>query len=256
MTEELEKMAANIAAIQARIERACQKAGRSTDEVTLVAVSKTVGPEQVDLAYRCGLRDFGENRVQEGRDKLTAFAASSTFSAGLRERALEGPGKGDVRWHLIGTLQSNKAKPAVTLFDTLQSIDSLHLAEYINAAALNIGLTVPCLLQVNISQETSKHGFSVTEVWSDFEALIALPAIQVRGLMVIAPLADDQEKVRPVFRAARILRDELQQRFPTTALPVLSMGMTDDFAVAIEEGATVVRVGRAIFGERPKSEVH
>lgn len=240
----------NLESVRTRIEIAAARAGRSPDSVTLVAVTKTVPPEVVQAAYELGVRTFGENRVQEARDKLAAIGSSPAFSEGLRERASSGPGHGDVRWHMVGHLQRNKAHLAITLFDVIESVDSLALAETINRLALNTGIVVPVLLQVNVSQEPTKHGFSVAELWAAIESILGLPALSVRGLMTIAPIAPDPERVRPVFRATRLLRDELQHRFPGASLPELSMGMTDDFEVAIEEGATMVRIGRAIFGPR------
>ncbi len=240
----------NMEAVRARIAAATTRSGRAPGAVTLVAVTKTFGPERVDAAYRLGVRDFGENKVQEARQKLADIAADQTLSAPLRERAARGPGHGDVRWHMVGHLQSNKAKLAVSLFDVVQSVDSLELAELLNRLALNSGAILPVLLEVNVSHEASKSGFDVAELWSVFESILGLPALNVRGLMTIAPLADDPEKARPVFRATRELRDELESRYPGACLPELSMGMTDDFEVAIEEGATIVRVGRAIFGQR------
>ncbi|MGQ9675013.1 MAG: YggS family pyridoxal phosphate-dependent enzyme [Chloroflexota bacterium] len=241
----------NIRQVQSRIDAAARRSGRSPASITLVAVTKTVSPEQVDAASRLGIRDFGENRVQEARDKLAALAQGAPHSP-VRERALAGPGHGNIRWHMVGHLQSNKARLATELFDVIQSVDSLGLAELLSRLALNSGKVVPVLLQVNLSQEASKYGFSVPELWGVFENIVGLPALDVRGLMTIAPLAATPEQVRPVFAATRELRDELQRRFPGASLPELSMGMTNDFEVAIEEGATMVRIGRAIFGERPR----
>lgn len=241
----------NIRQVQSRIDAAARRSGRSPASITLVAVTKTVGPEQVDAASRLGICDFGENRVQEARDKLAALAQGAPHSP-ARERTLAGRGHGNIRWHMVGHLQSNKARLATELFDMIQSVDSLGLAELLSRLALNSGKVVPLLLQVNVSQEASKYGFSVPELWSVFENIVGLPALDVRGLMTIAPLAATPEQVRPLFAATRELRDELQRRFPGASLPELSMGMTDDFEVAIEEGATMVRIGRAIFGERPR----
>lgn len=240
----------NLRQVQSRIEAAAVRSGRSPASITLVAVTKTVGAEHVEAASRLGIRDFGENRVQEARDKLAAIAQGASHTD-LRERATAGPGHGNIRWHMVGHLQRNKARLAIELFDVIQSVDSLELAELLSRLALNSGKVVPVLLQVNVSREATKFGFSVSELWSVFESVVGLPALDVRGLMTIAPLAPNAEQVRPVFAATRELRDELQRRFPGASLPELSMGMTDDFEVAIEEGATIIRVGRAIFGERP-----
>ncbi len=240
----------NLESVLARIGAAAARVGRPPGSVKLVAVTKTVPPERVEAAYELGVRSFGENRVQEARDKLSALASDPSCGAGLRERASAGPGRGDVRWHMVGHLQRNKVHLAITLFDVIESVDTLTLAETLNRLALNAGIVVPVLLQVNVSQEPSKHGFSVAELWSAFESVLGLPALNVRGLMTIAPIAPNPERVRPVFRATRQLKDELERRFPGASLPELSMGMTDDFEVAIEEGATIVRIGRAIFGQR------
>ena len=218
-------IAENLARVRERIDAACRRAGRSPDEVTLVGVTKGFPPEAVAEAVAAGLRDAGENRVQEAADKIEALAAR-----GVRPR-----------WHLIGHLQSNKAKTAIDLFAILHSVDSIRIAETISRRARR---PVPILLEVNVAQEASKFGFSIDEVPSALSAIQDLPNLDVRGLMTVAPLAADPEAVRPVFRQLRELRDAL-------GLRELSMGMTDDFEVAIEEGATLVRVGRAIFGERP-----
>lgn len=218
-------IAENLARVRERIDAACRRARRSPDDVTLVGVTKGFPPESVAEAVAAGLSDAGENRVQEAEDKIEALAAR-----GVRPR-----------WHLIGHLQSNKAKTAIDLFAIIHSVDSIRLAEAISRRARK---PVPILLEVNVTQEASKFGFSVDEVPSALSAIQDLPNLDVRGLMTVAPLAGDPEAVRPVFRRLRELRDAL-------ALRELSMGMTGDFEVAIEEGATLVRVGRAIFGERP-----
>lgn len=211
--------------VRERIDAACRRAGRSPDQVTLVGVSKGFPAEAIAEACAAGLRDVGENRVQEAAPKIEALAVQ-----GVRPR-----------WHLIGHLQSNKAKTAADLFAIIHSIDSLRIAEAISRRAQR---AVPVLLEVNVSQEASKYGFPMDEVVPALPAVQALPNLDVRGLMTVAPLVGDPEAVRPVFRALRELRNRL-------GLRELSMGMTGDFEVAIEEGATMVRVGRAIFGERP-----
>ena len=218
-------IADRLARVHERIDAACRRAGRSPDEVTLVGVSKGFPAEAVAEACAAGLRDSGENRVQEAAPKIEALAARAVRP----------------RWHLIGHLQSNKAKTAAHLFAIIHSIDSLRIAEAISRGASR---RLPVLLEVNVSQEASKYGFSMDEVVPALPAIQALPNLDVCGLMTVAPLVDDPEAVRPVFRALRELRDRL-------GLRELSMGMTGDFEVAIEEGATMVRVGRAIFGERP-----
>ena len=218
-------IADNLARVHERIDAACRRAGRSPDEVTLVGVSKGFPAAAVAEACAAGLRDVGENRVQEAAPKIETLAAQ-----GVRPR-----------WHLIGHLQSNKAQTAVGLFAIIHSIDSLRIAEAISRRAPGL---LPLLLEVNVSQEASKYGFPMDEVVPALPAIRPFPNLDVRGLMTVAPLPGDPEAVRPVFRALRELRDR-------TGLRELSMGMTDDFEVAIEEGATMVRVGRAIFGERP-----
>jgi len=215
----------NLALVRERIEAGCARAGRSPGSVTLVGVTKTVPVEAIAEACAAGLRDAGENRVQEAVPKIEALDA-----LGVRPR-----------WHLIGHLQRNKAKLAVERFAILHGVDSVRLAEALNARAHE---PLPVLLEVNVGQETSKFGFDPTALPQALADIAPLTHLDVRGLMTVAPQVDDPERVRPVFRRLRELRDEL-------ALDELSMGMTDDFEVAIEEGATMVRIGRAIFGERP-----
>ena len=220
-------IAENLACIRERIEHACRRAERSTCEVTLVGVTKGHPAEAVEEACAAGLLDVGENRVQEAQAKIEALA-----SRGVRPR-----------WHLIGHLQTNKAKTASNLFAIIHSVDSLRLAQALSRQAEE---PVSILLEVNVAQEASKFGFTPDELSQAFSDIAALPHLDVRGLMTVAPLAADPERVRPVFRRLRELRDEL-------GLRELSMGMTDDFEVAIEEGATMVRVGRAIFGPRAEA---
>jgi len=214
----------NIARVKQRIAAACKRAGRSPDEVTLVAVSKTFGPEAVRTAHELGLRHFGENRVQEAEGKIRELSR-------LEPRPT---------WHLVGHLQSNKVKKAVAIFDIIHSLDSVRLAEVLSRHARQ---TLSVLLEVNLSGEASKSGFALAEVGPALEEISRLPQLEVKGLMSMAPWVTDAEEVRPLFRELRSLRDSL-------GLEHLSMGMTDDFEVAIEEGATLVRIGRAIFGER------
>lgn len=213
----------NVAAVEARIAAACQRAGRSRDDVTLVGVSKTFPAEFVEEAIAAGITNVGENRVQEARDKRPLVRASA-------------------RWHLIGHLQSNKAKDAVKLFDVIESVDSLELAEKIAKAASAAGKRQELLVQVNIGNETQKSGIAPDDVDATVKKIVALDAVDVRGLMAIPPDAG-AEAVRPFFRELRVMRDAL-------GLRELSMGMSEDFEIAIEEGSTMVRVGRAIFGSR------
>lgn len=238
-----ETIALRLAAVQERIERAADRSGRASREVTLVAVTKTHPPEVVAKALAAGATDVGENRVQEAAEKIPALAA-----AGHRPR-----------WHLIGHLQRNKARPAAELFDLMHSIDSARLAEAL-ARHVAPGHRLPILLQVNVSGEATKEGFALPggvtnqpgfdALLPEIEAILSLPALEVRGLMTIAPIVTSSEAARPTFAALRQLRDELARRYPATNWHELSMGMTDDFETAIAEGATIVRVGRAIFGER------
>jgi len=233
-TEEQEWLATNIARVRSNIAQAARKVGRSPDEVTLVAVSKTKPVELVKLAYQAGVRYFGENRVQEALPKIAAFHPP------------------DVSWHMIGHLQSNKAGKAAGAFDCIESVDSLHLAQALEHHAERLGKRLPVLLEVNVAGEASKEGMSVEEAPVLVRQIVALPHLEVQGLMTIAPLVENAEEVRPVFRGLRELRDRLQEEIPHCSWSQLSMGMTDDYSVAIEEGATIVRIGRAIFGERSK----
>jgi PLP dependent protein len=214
----------NLMGVRERISQACLLAKRSPEEITLIAVTKTVAPEIIEKAFSLGIRDFGENRVQEVEGKAHYFA-------GLLPRPI---------LHMIGHLQSNKVKGALALFDIIHSVDSLKLAEAIDRQA---GHRIPILLEVNIAGEASKRGFLLQEIDQAMTAISGLTKIDVRGLMTVAPMVADPEEVRPVFRKLRELRD-------TYNLEHLSMGMTDDFEVAIEEGATMIRLGRAIFGQR------
>jgi pyridoxal phosphate enzyme (YggS family) len=214
----------NVAAVEARIARACERAGRSRDEVTLVAVSKTFSASFVDEAIDAGITEVGENRVQEARDKKPLV-------------------RGSVRWHLIGHLQSNKAKDAVKLFDVIQAVDSLELVEKLARAAENQDKRLEVMLQVNIGDESQKSGIARSDVESIAKQAAALASLHVIGLMAIPPIGTPEES-RPYFRELRSMRDALGLRH-------LSMGMSEDFETAIEEGSTIVRVGRAIFGSRP-----
>lgn len=232
-------VAENLARVREQIQSAAQRAGRSPDEITLVAVSKTFPVQAVLEAYAAGARDIGENRVEEAGEKIPAV-----------NRQLGGE---PLRWHLIGHLQRRKARDAIALFDLVQSIDTLRLAETLNRHAKLAGKQVPVLLQVNIANDPQKFGFVPqprAEFWRDMEKVIALDSLRVEGLMTIGPLVATAELARPFFRALRELRDELERRYPGAQWHELSMGMTDDYAVAIEEGATLVRIGRAIFGQR------
>ncbi|MBV8546937.1 MAG: YggS family pyridoxal phosphate-dependent enzyme [Acidobacteria bacterium] len=213
----------NAAEVEARIARACERAGRSRSEVTLVAVSKTFPAEFIDEAIEAGITEVGENRVQEARDKKPLV-------------------RGSARWHLIGHLQTNKSKDAVKLFDVIQAVDSLELAEKLARAAGNQGKRLEIMLQVNIGDEPQKSGIARGEVDAVAKQAAALASLDVIGLMAIPPIGTPEES-RPYFRELRSMRDAL-------GLKHLSMGMSEDFETAIEEGSTIVRVGRAIFGTR------
>lgn len=233
-------IAERLADVRERIARAAARAGRSPDEITLVAVSKGHPPEAVVEAYRLGLRDFGENRVEEAEPKMAA----------VRDMlAAEGQGK-DIRWHLIGHIQSRKAKRAISPYVLIHSVDRLKIARRLDRFAGEADRVLPVLLEVNISGEATKFGFSPDEIFDAVTEILTLPHLRVQGLMTMAPFVEDPEEVRPVFAALRRLRDQLAARYPQADWRHLSMGMTNDFEVAIEEGATIVRIGTAIFGER------
>lgn len=227
----------NLRRIQDRIANAALRAGRKPDEITLVAVSKTQPVEAILAAYAAGVRHFGENRVEEAAEKIPAVNAQAR----------------EIAWHLIGHLQSRKVKDAAPLFDFIHSIDSVALAQKLDARAATIGKKIPVLLEVNISGEESKYGFTPAPRDNFLDAvqqILECEHIDAQGLMTIAPIVPSPELARPYFRALRELRDELQKQFSNRSWQHLSMGMTDDFEAAIAEGATIVRIGRAIFGER------
>lgn len=224
MTHAVVTLAQRLQAVRDRIAAACARAGRSPEEVTLVAVCKGFPPAAVREAVAAGGRHLGENRIQEAESKRAELSDLP-------------PG---VTWHMVGHLQTNKVKTAVHLFDIIHSVDSLHLAETISRRAQR---PVPIFLEVNVSGDPGKYGINSEHLPAAYQSIAPLPNIEVLGLMTVAPLAADPEETRPVFRRLRRLGESL-------ALPALSMGMTDDFEVAIEEGATHVRIGRAIFGER------
>jgi pyridoxal phosphate enzyme (YggS family) len=221
----------NFAAIQQRIHDACAHVGRAPDSVMLLAVSKGMPPELVNEAAQLGQVFFGESKVQEAKAKIPLCSSRA-------------------RWQMIGHLQSNKCRDAVQLFEMIQSVDSLALAQELNKWADKFGKRMPILLEVN-SGEATKFGFKHDTLLEQVEAVNALPRLEIHGLMTIAPWTPEPEKVRPVFRALRTLKESCEQRLGVP-LPHLSMGMSGDFEIAIEEGATLVRVGTALFGTRPK----
>ena len=241
-------LAAALRDVRSRLAAAAVRAGRSADEITLVAVTKTVSAERVLAAAALGLTTFGENRVQEARDKrerLAQLAEGDTQAS----RLLAG-----MRWELIGHLQTNKAARALELFARVQSVDSLHLAEALSARAVALGRTLPILLEVNIGEEASKTGFAPgAKTLSAARTIAALPGLRPEGLMTVAPIVERIEQARPFFRRLRELRDQIRAEVSAEANDwrELSMGMSDDFEVAIEEGATSIRIGRGLFGARP-----
>ncbi len=225
-------MSERLARVRARIESAAERAGRPPGSVTLMGVSKTQPASAVAEAFQAGLRIFGENRVQEGLAKARELPS-------------------EIEWHLIGPLQSNKVRAALDLFHTIHSIDRLSIAEAVEREAAKRGITVTGFLEVNLGAEETKHGFPAEELMETVKPLAGYKHLRIVGLMAIPPLGRAPEESRPWFRRLRALRDELAARPEWAGSPGwLSMGMSDDFEVAIEEGATHVRVGTAIFGPR------
>ncbi|MEO8610804.1 MAG: YggS family pyridoxal phosphate-dependent enzyme [Chloroflexota bacterium] len=237
-------IAENIAQIQKNIVDACARADRDPHAVTLIAVSKTHPAEAVLEAIAAGAQHFGENRVEEAEIKIPLVNGQISVP---------------ITWHMIGHIQSRKAKDVVPLFGYVHSVDTLKLAAKLSAAVLDVGKKLAILLEVNVSGEESKYGFQASAwhenaavraaLWEEMGQMLKLPGLRVRGLMTMAPIAEDMEQTRPVFSSLAQLRAALVNDFAVD-LPDLSMGMTDDYPVAVEEGATLVRVGRAIFGER------
>jgi len=229
----------NIAGVERRIAEAARRAGRDPGEISLVAVSKTHPPERIREAYAAGVRLFGENRVQE-------FVGKTKSLRDLR----------DAEWHMIGHLQSNKAAKAVELFAAVDSVDSLRLAQRLNAAAQQFGKRLKVLIEINVGGEAAKSGVAPesTELEELLRGAAELEHLDFRGLMTVPPFSEDPQLARPYFRKLRALREEIAGRqWPRVTMSVLSMGMSHDFEVAIEEGSTCVRVGTAIFGERTKA---
>jgi pyridoxal phosphate enzyme (YggS family) len=232
VTSIITDIAARIAAVEGRITLAAERAGRDPSEITLVGVSKTVGRADVDAAYAAGMRHFGENRIQ---DALVKFEDSPD----------------DLVLHLIGSLQTNKVRHAVGRFQLIHSVDRLSLVDALQARCEAASVTQPILLQVNVAREEQKHGCDPDDAAAMVEAVLARKNLELRGLMTMAPLTATPEEARPVFAELRQLRDRLKRDFPGSNLADLSMGMTNDYEVAVEEGATIVRVGRAIFAPPP-----
>ena len=219
----------NLAEVRGRIADACVRVGRSPDEVTLVAVTKTVSVEVARTLFELGVADLGENRVQQTDEKV----------AGLSDLA--------VRWHMIGHLQRNKAKRAVQIFDMIHSVDSARLAKEIDKCCGARGLRMPVLLQANVSGEETKSGVAAEEAADVAQRIREFPNLNLIGLMTMAPFVDDAETVRPIFQKLRALRDAIRETSDDEGFSELSMGMTQDYTVAVEEGATCVRIGSALF---------
>lgn len=230
-------IAERVAVVRERIAQAAARAGRRPQDVTLVAVSKTHPPQSVREAFAAGLRDFGENRVQEAEGKIESLG--DLRAAGLR-------------WHLVGHLQSNKAKRAVRIFDCIHSVDGVELGGKLAKAVAEEGRSLPALVQVNLGHEASKSGLEENQLFALLTALQAPPALRVVGLMTLPPFQEDPEAVRPFFRRLRELRDQALAQ-GLLAGSDLSMGMSHDLEVAVEEGATLLRVGTAVFGERERA---
>ncbi len=246
MIVDAQGLAERLRVVRDQIVAACLAAGRSPETVTLVAVSKTHPPEVVAAAWQVGQTDFGENRPEEAVEKIAA----------VREKL---PGAA-VRWHMIGHIQSRKARLVLSRYALIHAVDSLHLAAKLSRLAQEAGESLDILLEMNTSGEASKYGWQAAgwersatvrqALWADIRDLLALPGLKVHGLMTMAPVVAEMELARPTFAGLRRLRDALAESYPQADWSQLSMGMTDDFPVAISEGATIVRIGRAIFGPR------
>jgi pyridoxal phosphate enzyme (YggS family) len=222
----------NIRYVKENIAKAAEKAGKTSEEITLVAVSKTVEPERIKEALRCGIKIIGENRVQEAEEKFKQISEESEK-------------------HLVGHLQTNKAKKAVELFDMIQSVDSLRLAEEVSKRAKAKGKTMDILVEVNTSAESTKYGLNPDEVMDFMKQISNLEGIKIKGLMTVGLFNADMEKVRPCFKKLKRIFDELKEaNIPGIEMKYLSMGMTQDYEAAIEQGANMVRIGTAIFGRR------
>jgi pyridoxal phosphate enzyme (YggS family) len=226
-------LAANLERVKQRVAAACERSGREEDSVTLVAVTKGHPPETVVEAARMGIGVFGENKVQEAKAKIPLC-----------------PGR--LRWQMIGHLQTNKCRDAVELFEMIQSVDSIHVAEEINKRAEQASKRVSILLEVNLAGEASKFGYGPERLLDELERINALPRLELHGLMTIAPWTQEVEKVRPIFRGLRELKEKCEQKLGAS-LAHLSMGMSGDYEVAIEEGTTMIRIGTALFGPRSQT---
>ena len=249
MSDSMEQeIAGRLSAVQQRIDESAERAGRDPDQITLVAVTKTWPVEVLAAAYNAGIRDIGENRAEELSRKRKKLQGSF-------------PAADPLVWHQIGTLQSRKTKLVAQNADMFHALDRLKVANRLSAQLVELDRNLPLLLEVNLSGEASKSGFNVND-WEEsatqredvrtvVQTVAQLSGLQLQGLMTMAPWDVEETVIRTVFRRTRLLRDWLQEQLPQVPLPHLSMGMTDDFEIAIEEGATIVRIGRAIFGSRP-----
>ncbi len=236
----------NVARVRDRIAVAARRAGRDPSDVLLVAITKTHGLEVLEAACEAGLRHFGENRVEEAEDKVRA----------ARELL-----PGDVVWHMVGHIQSRKTRDVAPLFEWVHSVDRLKIARRLSDAYGDEGRVLDALIEVNLSGEESKYGFDLSgwpedrtqasALFHEIEKMVELPHVRWQGLMTLAPYTEDPETVRPIFRRLRLLAEAVRERFPAQGWPHLSMGMSGDFEVAVEEGATMVRIGTALFGPRP-----
>ncbi len=226
-----ETISANTAAIRQTIQSTCARCGRSPDEITIIPVTKTVDAQAVRILAKLGFDTFGENRLQPSEPKIESL------------------GDLDIRWHFIGHLQSRKIRPVMNLFACIQSVDSFRLASKINTAVEEAAPPFPILLEANISGETAKYGFSPDELKSNAESLAEMSGLRIEGLMTMAPFTNDPDVIRRTFAGLRELRDELSGLFVGSDTAHLSMGMTNDYELAIEEGATILRIGSAFFAE-------
>lgn len=225
-------MRENYLSVMERVERAARRAGRKPEDIKVLAVCKSVDVEKIQVLIDLGHKLFGENYVQEARKKIPTL-------------------KGDVDWHFIGHLQTNKVKYAMELFSMIESVDSLRLAEEISKRAVQQGRIFPVLIEVNVGEEETKYGVRCSDIPRFIETVGAYPGIKIMGLMTIPPFEADPEKTRPYFRMMRKIAEEIEKKgIKAVEMKELSMGMSADFEVAIEEGATIVRIGTAIFGER------
>jgi pyridoxal phosphate enzyme (YggS family) len=226
-----ESIETNVDRVKERIAAACSRSGRDAREVSIVGVTKTFGPEAVDALIAAGIADIGENRIQEFLEKSQAVTRPC-------------------RWHFVGTLQRNKAKKAIGRFELIHSVDNLALARTLDRLGLELGVSTRILFEVNTSAESTKHGFDPKDLVQAAEAASILPSLSIEGLMTVGPLADDDSAIRRSFSLLRGLRDRTEASLGKR-LVHLSMGMSDDFEIAVEEGATLVRLGRVLLGARP-----